>query len=430
MQKKASLVVVAVLVLSGLIGVFTYLRLGDENAGLANSPWPCWGHDSRHTRLSSYNTSDVDGTIDWKFQADNGFISGVAVGNGGTVYVSSGELTALNPDGTKKWVIFNSNKDSEKENAPSSLVSAPAVRSDSTIYVVHEGNLHAVNPDGTIKWSFKTEDDVNSFPSIGPDSKVYVSSDNHLYAVKPNGEKRWSLEADGEWFSPSASISSDGTIYITTFNESSDKSHLHAISQEGEKKWSHEHRSFLPLTPVIGPNGTIYLPFTSGIEALNPGGTRKWRYSSPSGNGPVSIGPNGKICVSIGSLSVLDENGKKRWGYEPNSSFSYAASVGAEGTIYVPTEKGRLFAIKPNGTKKWSTQLNARPSRPPVIGSNNIYVGTFNGTLYAFGGVGDNEKSDKLETSKKIDHQKTLGLTPPLLMISIFLAIIFTRKNK
>ncbi|HEC89397.1 MAG TPA: hypothetical protein ENI44_02310, partial [Thermoplasmatales archaeon] len=73
--------------------------------GLMDSPWPMKCHDTKHTSLSPYSTSDNNGAILWKFRVENGIDAGIVVDDNGVVYFGCGDwyLYAVNPDGTLKW---------------------------------------------------------------------------------------------------------------------------------------------------------------------------------------------------------------------------------------------------------------------------------------------------------------------------------------
>jgi eukaryotic-like serine/threonine-protein kinase len=71
-------------------------------------------------------------------------------------------------------------------------------------------------------------------------------------------------------------------------------------------------------------------------------------------------------------------------------------AIGADGTIYVASTNGRLYAIGPCGTRKWSRSIGVDPTHPtsfpfissPTIATNGtqeiIIVGGGNKRLYAF----------------------------------------------
>ena len=82
-------------------------------------------------------------------------------------------------------------------------LSSPAIGADGTIYVgiglsgwrnrINNGKLSAINPDGTQKWVFYAGNSpIYSSPSIGTDGKIYVGSrdPDKLHAINPDGPEK------------------------------------------------------------------------------------------------------------------------------------------------------------------------------------------------------------------------------------------------
>jgi hypothetical protein len=71
---------------------------------LADSSWPMFRGNPRHTGLSSYDTKGNQGKLVWKFLAVSVGWSSPVVSFNGTVYISSTlseqYLYSINPDGT------------------------------------------------------------------------------------------------------------------------------------------------------------------------------------------------------------------------------------------------------------------------------------------------------------------------------------------
>jgi outer membrane protein assembly factor BamB len=64
-------------------------------------------------------------------------------------------------------------------------------------------------------------------------------------------------------------------------------------------------------------------------------------------------------------------------------------AIGSDGTIYVGSCDNKLYAIKPDGTLKWSFPTGYWVFSSPAIGSDGtIYVGSYDGKLYAIYGSG------------------------------------------
>lgn len=144
-----------------------------SDGGLMNSSWPMCCHDTRHTGLSPYNTSDMPPVIKWKLNLGTGVVEGgIAIDHDGILYFGSWD-----------WYVY------------------------------------AVYPNGTIKWRFKVGDFVDSTPAIASDGTIYVGCWNgYLYAINPNGTYKWGYNCGYLDFIVKSSpvIANDGTIYVGT----------------------------------------------------------------------------------------------------------------------------------------------------------------------------------------------------------------------
>ena len=278
--------------------------INNSTANLTESPWPMFHKDAKHTGMSSYDTSHVDGTLKWSFETGAGIESSPVIGADRTIYIGShdGKLYAVNPDGTEKW-HFDAGDPlyDERWDVSKAIMASPAIAKDGTIYIYSSANhLFAVSPDGTEKWRFylKWQNDFWSSPTIGSDGTIYIGSarddesedfTSGLYAINPDGTEKWHFEL-GSGVTTSAAIADDGTIYIGAADASSDKSipdtgKILAIDPSGEKKWEFETELWMESSATIGPDGTIYIG--SGREgkvyALNPDGTQRWHFQTGDG---------------------------------------------------------------------------------------------------------------------------------------------------
>jgi outer membrane protein assembly factor BamB len=169
-----------------------------------------------------------DGTQKWNYPR---IVSGPpAEGPDGTIYFPSDtRLVAMSPDGVPLW--------SHSSRLSYGLGSAPAVGDDGAIYVTGiRGQLLAVNPDGTRRWlagEAGIVSDVPSSPAIGLDGVIYYgSSYTYFNAINPDGSTKWSrLTIENDSYS-APTIGADGTIY---FGAATGK--VHAFSPDGEQLW-------------------------------------------------------------------------------------------------------------------------------------------------------------------------------------------------
>lgn len=156
-------------------------------------------------------------------------------------------------------------------------------------------------------------------------------------------------------------------------------------------KWKYKTDAAITAGSAIGRDGTIYVKSRDGyLYALTNGGQRKWRYYIGNGSyGDISvdssptIGADGTIYVaSFSGLYAINPNGSRKW---CNSSIYTLASpvLGVDGTIYI-TANYRLYAINPNGSTKWSWKFNSWSKSTPAVGKDGtIYFGDDDENLYA-----------------------------------------------
>jgi outer membrane protein assembly factor BamB len=70
------------------------------------------------------------------------------------------------------------------------------------------------------------------------------------------------------------------------------------------------------------------------------------------------------------------------WQFGANSPVTRGPIVGNDGVVYVGTEDGRIFAVKPDGQQKWSFSSNTgTPSQPLINSANVVMFGAENGYI-------------------------------------------------
>jgi outer membrane protein assembly factor BamB len=231
-----------------------------------------------------------------------------------------------------------------------------------------------------------------SCPAIGDDGTIYFGTGIYLgppynqwrpgafYALGSDGLLKWSYPTGTSLFSPV--IGPDGTIYVQDHLNT-----VYAFTPGGRVKWTYKdyvhefHRDMGQRTPAIGVDGTVYIG-VDGLYAVHPGtGQRLWHFAHPIYPyreciaSPV-IGRDGVIYVTIGEdmLFAVYPDGRQKWVYaftnEWEMSFTSPA-IDRDGTIYLGVEGGpndpepsHVYAVRPDGTLKWKYTVDGgRPVR-------------------------------------------------------------------
>jgi outer membrane protein assembly factor BamB len=121
-------------------------------------------------------------------------------------------------------------------------------------------------------------------------------------------------------------------------------------------------------------------------------GCVKWKFET---DGPVTaavtVGREIKkttkayIACEDGKLYALDaDTGVAVWSYDTNTPLFGSAAEGRDGTVYVGSEGGKLYAIDKKGQLLW-THTTGGPiySTPAVTPNGRIYVCSVDGLIYA-----------------------------------------------
>lgn len=263
-----------------------------------------------------------EGVISWTFTFNGGgpsltsyVQSSPVIGADGTIYVGSQDtnLYALNADGTVKWA---------RTPSLSSIDASPAIAPDgNTIYIVDSSTtLFAYATSGVRQWSYPLSDPAmgtgnDQSPSIGADGTIYVGSpDQYLYAITPNGTLKWRFQT-GARIRATPAIGTDGTIYVGADG-------LYALNPNGTKKWKFATSLFSSVSPILDADGLVYWRESFKAYAVNGDGTQKWSldlqpFSTTALDSTPVIGLDGTLYLPTSKLFNDGENGLSA--YVPSS---------------------------------------------------------------------------------------------------------------
>ena len=323
-------------------------------------------------------TSPVPGQQKWVARFD-GFVGAPVVGSDGTVYFtvqkgtgSPSKLYAYTPGGTQKWVVDSG-----------SALREIALGKDDTIFVgADDYKIYAFSRDGIQKWVFTTDGPLYNVAALGTDDTVYVGTvrpGKRIYALDPTtGSKKWEFVA-GDGFNSSPVVGSDGTIYAA-----SQDFKLYALDPAaGTRKWFYYVASAMNASPAIGSDSTIYIGANDKkIYAIGRNGELKWHFTTESQiHSAPAVGPDGTIYIGADRLYAIYPNGVKKWSYDAYVAVGAyeTPAVGADGIVYVATLDKKFLALNPDGTLKWvfNTGYENLTSSPAIVADGTLYVASF-----------------------------------------------------
>jgi len=293
-----------------------------------------------------------------------------------------------------------------KFRTEASIDASPVVGRDGTIYLASsDRRLYALTQLGAQKWSYQAEESIFSTPAIGSDGTVYFGDlAGNYYALNPDGTRKWVYrftEGTDRRITASPAVSGAGVSYIPSWND-----RLCAVTAEGKSLWCAILKGMLSSSPALDPEGNIYVtgqdidrPTAFAVYKFAPGSSAQiWKFSAEIGidrNRAVSTpaidaqrsrlyaAATGDAKGVVFQIRLNDGTLARRLEF-PRGILSSPA-VGADGTVYVGTLDGKLYAVDPDtGDNKWQFKADGSYliGSPTVDGAGDIWFGDSDGILY------------------------------------------------
>lgn len=224
------------------------------------------------------------------------------------------------------------------------------------------------------------------------------------------------------------------SVTVTYMNNTTESGSLEVTV--GNYKWNSINLNFGGLTgyvktsnPVFSPDGkTMYVPTSTpaghlfAIDVVS--GEFKWVYaiSKITYGGGALVAPDGTIyqCVrdkSIDNVYAINPDGTKKWSLQLDGPVGAFPALSADGILYCLTNKSTLYALDASsGTIKWEQSLDgATGSAVAIDKAGNVYAGT-NAAIYAF--RPNKEQIWKLE-GVNVTEQATFALKDQMLYATL-----------
>src|SRR5690606_34670405 len=132
----------------------------------------------------------------------------------------------------------------------------------------------------------------------------------------------------------------------------------------------------------------VYIASTNGFfYAVSSGGTRLWQQEVSFGeqlaSSPALEG--GRVITGSidGSVYAFDAGtGAAEWSFSTDAPVVSSPAIGRDGTVYVGSLDGNLYALSPAGAERWRVATGGGVVSSPAIDADGVvYVGSLSGEL-------------------------------------------------
>jgi outer membrane protein assembly factor BamB len=307
-----------------------------------------------------------------------------AVGQNGTIYVpASNFLSALNPDGSEKW--------SRGEKRGLTSIGDVTIDDQGTIYAGSDG-LNAFNPDGSLKWTIPNLGGApeNHSVAIGQNNTIYFMRGGKLCAATTEGLIIWEehgTEMIPQSFAPV--IDSAGVIYCQAGPR---RSGIRALASDRSLKEvfrRDEETLFSPFQPGIDQFGNLYFGGRKNLYAVDSRGGLRWIFKTDDyvPNSPA-IAPDGTIYFGCadGYLYAVNSSGELRWKFRTDGRVASAPAIDSQGNIYFTSWDKNFYCLDSNGSLKSVVRVTAGYGNPIIAADGTIYLVDV-GCVYAIAGL-------------------------------------------
>lgn len=238
---------------------------------------------------------------------------------------------------------------------------APIADAEGNTYVsAVEGGLILVDTDGRVQSPGKFLRTRQKLDAAGVihDGVLYIGSeDGYIFAVELGGSKGKNLfnhaaeEGYTGWYIHSRpAITADGLIVVAGRDE-----HLYGFAPSGKTVWKTPMPGQTLASPVIDPQGQIYVGVSQSKRGQEPRGML--------------------VCIDGNSHKI-------RWQYQASGPVESTPVVGDDQTVYFGDNAGVIHAVDFRGQPKWTAEVeDAVRSAGSIIAPERVAFGLDNETL-------------------------------------------------
>jgi outer membrane protein assembly factor BamB len=333
---------------------------------LADSSWPMFRHDARHTGLSPFGGPEVP-VLGWSYYIGGDIVSSPALDPAGRVYIGAGSrVYCMDSGGSLVWSYIVTDW---------VTYSSPALDAAGRVFVgAYDNKLWCFNSNGSRQWDRDLGGDVRSSPVINDSNWVFLGTDaNVLYALDDDSDLKWSYRT-------AAAIASSPAIDPWGRTLFASGPYTFCINSSGGRDWF-TWVGTSDSSPAVDSSGNTYIGSTDNkIYCLNSSGTIMWTYATGNDIGWSSpaIAPDGGIVIGSSDDKVysLNSNGSLRWAFTTGGDISESsAAVDSAGRVFIGSRDNRLYCIGSEGSVLWTYVMAMNVSSPAIGADGRVYVG-------------------------------------------------------
>jgi outer membrane protein assembly factor BamB len=264
----------------------------------------------------------------------------------------------------------------------------PAVSSIGSISVVEDGSgeigFTVSDPDTNL--ATITVRAASSNPAVVDSTGLTVSGsgENRTIVVKP---------VPGRYGTAVITVTvSDGTNIITeTFSVTVTKAPETVQRSNSNPGTGYQQDAYNQND--YAPSSFNWSRQSSGEGPEKPGSA--WELSTGGAvNSSPAVGGDGTVYVGSddGSLYAIDASGQPRWSFATGGAVGSSPAIGMDGTVYVGSADGSLYAVNFDGSARWSLNTGSPVASSPAISDNGVvYVASKDGTIHAVNALGEEQ---------------------------------------
>ena len=272
------------------------------------------------------------------------------------------------------------------------VISSPAV-ADGRVFVGSEDNrLYALDANsGDVLWTRQADNVVDSSPVVDEGRVYFTSQDGYLYAlVARTGALAWKTWIGA--FTVSSPAAAEGVVYV-----GSDNGHIWAIdAKTGAVLWKRSVAEVRSSPIVLGERVFVTTRAAKLVAFNRTTGRRLFAVTLPGEDGSSPAGFGNRLFVSVYTpasvhklLALRADTGAVVWTTRigPVNSFSAFSSspAVANGVVYLGSSNGTLYAFNTTtGAVLWRAWTHAPIHSSPAVADGRVYVGSENANVYSY----------------------------------------------